>query len=56
MGETDSKPFVDCLLGDTTFEDFGDLWYDMLLTTLPDSWLPLYASNIPAAGVLVEKS
>jgi len=26
MGETDSKPFVDCLLGDTTFEDFGDLW------------------------------
>ena len=56
IGETDSKPFVDCLLGDTTLEDFGDLWYDLLLATFPASWLPLYVARIPAAGVLVEKS
>ena len=58
IGDTDSKPFVDCLLGETTLEDFGDLWYDLLLATLPDiaSWLTLYVAKTPAAGVLVEKS
>ena len=33
IGEEVSNPFVDCLRGDTIFEDFeltGDLWWDDL--------------------------
>ena len=64
MGEDEPKPFVDCLLGDTTLENFefiGDrcdeglpLGGHVLVLLLP--WLPLYVARTPVDGVLVEKS
>ena len=50
IGEEVSNPFVDCLRGDTIFEDFeltGDLWWDdlaiflLLVLLVLDPWLPL---------------